>query len=123
MRGSCKAQGSCEASSKAGIVNVIASLLLGEIINKIHYYITVNTIISSGFMEDNPNGQLSKLKMMEMYNGVLSVSKATKFVEEIFIKFDRDNNGHIDFKVVEHIQYDTITIYAMHDKAGIVLAN
>ena len=55
-------------------------------------------------MEDNPNGQLSKMKMMEMYNGVLSVSKATKFVEEIFIKFDRDNNGHIDFKVVFHIQ-------------------
>ena len=104
MRGSCKAQGSCEASSKAGIVNVIASLLLGEIINKIHYYITVNTIISSGFMEDNPNGQLSKMKMMEMYSGVLSVSKATKFVEEIFIKFDRDNNGHIDFKVV-HISH------------------
>ena len=56
-------------------------------------------------MEDNPNGQLSKIKMMEMYNGVLSVSKATKFVEEIFIKFDRDNNGHIDFKVVFHIRF------------------
>ena len=54
-------------------------------------------------MEDNPSGQLSKMKMMEMYNGVLSVSKATKFVEEIFNKFDRDNNGHIDFKVVFHI--------------------
>ena len=56
-------------------------------------------------MEDNPNGQLSKIKMMEMYNGVLSVSKATKFVEEIFIKFDRDNNGYIDFKVVFHIKF------------------
>ena len=66
--------------------------------------ITINTIISSGFMEDNPNGQLSKIKMMEMYNGVLSVSKASKFVEKIFIKFDRDNNGHIDFKVVFNIE-------------------
>lgn len=74
--------------------------------------ITRNTIISSGFMEDNPSGQLSKMKMMEMYNGVLSVSKATKFVEEIFIKFDRDNNGHIDFKVVFHIQYDIKLQYA-----------
>ena len=63
-------------------------------------------------MEDNPSGQLSKTKMMEMYNGVLSVSKATKFVEEIFIKFDRDNNGHIDFKVVFHIQYDIKLQYA-----------
>ena len=63
-------------------------------------------------MEDNPSGQLSKMKMMEMYNGVLSVSKATKFVEEIFIKFDRDNNGHIDFKVVFHIQYDIKLQYA-----------
>ena len=57
-------------------------------------------------MEDNPNGQLSKKKMMEMYNGVLSVSKATKFVEEIFLKFDRDSNGYIDFKVVFQIQYE-----------------
>ena len=84
--------------------------------------ITRNTIISSGFMEDNPSGQLSKMKMMEMYNGVLSVSKATKFVEEIFIKFDRDNNGHIDFKVVFHIQYDIKLHYNMHihhtSKAG-----
>ena len=66
----------------------------------------LSTIISSGFMEDNHNGKLSKMKMMKMYNGVLTVSKATKFVDEIFHKFDRDNNGHIDFKVVFHIQYD-----------------
>ena len=76
---------------------------LGKRINKIHCYY-LYTIVSSGFMEDNPNGQLSKIKMMEMYNGVLSVSKASKFVEKIFIKFDRDNNGHIDFKVVFNIE-------------------
>lgn len=87
------------------MINVI-ELHGKKITNKIHYYYYyLLYIISSGFMEDNPNGQLSKIKMMEMYNGVLSVSKATKFVEEIFIKFDRDNNGYIDFKVVFHIKF------------------
>ena len=50
-------------------------------------------------MEDNPSGQLSKRKMQDMYNAVLSVSKATTFVEVIFSQFDTDNNGQIDFKV------------------------
>lgn len=50
-------------------------------------------------MEDNPSGQLSKRKMLDMYNAVLSVSKATTFVEVIFSQFDTDNNGQIDFKV------------------------
>lgn len=50
-------------------------------------------------MEDNPTGTLSKSKMMEMYSSVLSIHKATKFVEEIFLKYDTDNNGFIDFKV------------------------
>ena len=59
----------------------------------------LNQIISRGFMEDNPSGQLSKRKMLDMYNAVLSVSKATTFVEVIFSQFDTDNNGQIDFKV------------------------
>lgn len=50
-------------------------------------------------MEDNPSGQLSKRKMLDMYNAVLSVRKATTFVEVIFSQFDTDNNGQIDFKV------------------------
>lgn len=50
-------------------------------------------------MEDNPSGQLSKEKMLEMYNTVLSLGKATKFVEDIFLQFDKDQNGEIDFKV------------------------
>ena len=50
-------------------------------------------------MEDNPEGTLSKEKMMEMYSEVLSYSKALIFVEQIFAKFDTDNNGNIDFKV------------------------
>ena len=49
-------------------------------------------------MEDNPSGILSKSKMMEMYSSVLSISKATQFVDEIFLKYDTDNNGFIDFK-------------------------
>ena len=50
-------------------------------------------------MEDNPSGQLNKEKMLDMYNAVLSLSKATKFVEDIFLQFDTDQNGQIDFKV------------------------
>ena len=50
-------------------------------------------------MEDNPSGQLSKRKMLDMYNAVLPVRKATTFVEVIFSQFDTDNNGQIDFKV------------------------
>ena len=37
--------------------------------------------------------------MMDMYSAVLSVQKATIFVEQIFKKFDSDLNGSIDFKV------------------------
>ena len=53
----------------------------------------------SGFIEDNPDGKLTKVKMMNMYTAVLSVKKATIFVEQIFAKFDTDCNGTIDFKV------------------------
>ena len=56
--------------------------------------------LSSGFMEDNPTGQLSKEKMLDMYNTVLSLGQATKFVEDIFQQFDKDQNGEIDFKVI-----------------------
>ena len=54
---------------------------------------------SSGFIEDNPDGKLTKVKMMDMYSAVLSAKKATIFVEQIFNKFDTDHNGTIDFKV------------------------
>ena len=53
----------------------------------------------SGFIEDNPGGTLSKGKMMEMYQAVLSEDKARVFVDQIFTKFDTDNSGEIDFKV------------------------
>ena len=53
----------------------------------------------SGFIDDNPTGTLSKVKMMEMYASVLTVQKASIFVDQIFNKFDTDNNGSIDFKV------------------------
>ena len=53
----------------------------------------------SGFIEDNPEGTLTKEKMMEMYSAVLSVKKAEIFVDQIFSKFDTDENGSIDFKV------------------------
>ena len=53
----------------------------------------------SGFLEDNPEGTLSKKKMMEMYQAVLSQEKAKAFVDQIFGKYDMDNSGEIDFKV------------------------
>ena len=53
----------------------------------------------SGFIEDNPEGTLSKAKMMKMYEAVLSQEKAKEFVEKIFNQFDSDNSGEIDFKV------------------------
>ena len=53
----------------------------------------------SGFIEDNPEGTLSKDKMKQMYQAVLSEKKASQFVEQIFEKFDKDGSGEIDFKV------------------------
>ena len=53
-------------------------------------------------MEDNPEGTLSKRKMLEMYTAVLSLRKATIFVDEIFSKYDKDNSGTIDFKVISN---------------------
>ena len=53
-------------------------------------------------MEDNPEGTLGKRKMLEMYTAVLSLRKATIFVDEIFTKYDKDNSGTIDFKVISN---------------------
>ena len=54
-------------------------------------------------MEDNPEGTLSKTKLLEMYTSVLSLRKATTFVDEIFSNYDKDNSGTIDFKVKSNI--------------------
>ena len=53
----------------------------------------------TGFIEDNPDGTLTKVKMMEMYASVLPGKKAKVFVDQIFCKFDSDSSGSIDFKV------------------------
>jgi Ca2+-binding EF-hand superfamily protein len=53
----------------------------------------------TGFIEDNPDGTLSKEKMMDMYASVLPGKKAKVFVDQIFVKFDTDGSGSIDFKV------------------------
>lgn len=66
--------------------------------NKEHNAVICDVI--SGFIEDNPDGTLTKVKMLEMYSSVLSVAKATMFVDQIFTKFDTDNDGFIDFKVI-----------------------
>ena len=53
----------------------------------------------TGFIDDNPDGTLSKEKMMDMYASVLPGKKAKVFVDQIFVKFDADGSGSIDFKV------------------------
>ena len=62
-------------------------------------------------MEDNPGGTLNKSKMMDMYSSVLSIAKATMFVDQIFEKFDTDNDGYIDFKVGQNMREPFIWRY------------
>ena len=62
-----------------------------------------------GFVEDNPGGTLDKRKMMDMYSSVLSIAKATMFVDQIFKKFDADNDGSIDFKVGQPVKLHNYT--------------
>ena len=62
-------------------------------------YCILLSVSHSGFIEDNPEGTLSKEKMMKMYEAILSQEKAKDFVDQIFNKFDSDNSGEIDFKV------------------------
>ena len=57
------------------------------------------SLIVTVLLQDNPDGQLSKDKMMEMYSSVLTGTKSRTFVDQIFQKFDSDNSGSIDFKV------------------------
>ena len=64
-----------------------------------------------GFVEDNPGGTLNKSKMMDMYSSVLSIAKATMFVDQIFVKFDTDNDGYIDFKVGQNMREPFIWRY------------
>ena len=60
----------------------------------------------TGFIEDNPEGTLSKVKMMEMYASVLPGKKAKVFVDQIFVKFDTDGSGTIDFKLAFFMGYE-----------------
>ena len=41
--------------------------------------------------------------MLDMYTAILSIVKATMFVDQIFSRFDQDNSGTIDFKVSQTI--------------------
>ena len=65
----------------------------------------------NGFLEDNPDGTLSKPKMLNMYSDVLSIAKANMFVDQIFSKFDKDNNGTIDFKVSSGSDFKPISCF------------
>lgn len=49
-------------------------------------------------VQDNPDGQMKRDKLLGMYIDVLSNAKAKQFVNQIFSKYDTDNSGSIDFK-------------------------
>merc|ERR1719234_1084193 len=53
------------------------------------------------FMNDCPDGRMSKEKMKEMFATTVSKSKGNsgdQFVEQLFRVFDKDGDGGIDFK-------------------------
>ena len=52
----------------------------------------------AGFMEDCPDGELSKDQFVEMYNKIFPGGCADKFSEIIFRTFDTDRSGTIDFR-------------------------
>ena len=76
------------------MVQVIAQL-------NFHDVLLIYLSIKSGFIEDNPDGQMRRDKLLGMYINVLSNAKAKQFVNQIFSKYDTDNSGSIDFKVQE----------------------
>ena len=99
-------------------------------------------LLSRGFKQDCPDGQLSKEKILEMYTMILPAGNAKVklgakdkrriihavaqvFVEQIFRIFDKDGNGSIDFKVVDASNLKKVVlagIYARHRHDSIWLA-
>ncbi|CAF0793517.1 unnamed protein product [Didymodactylos carnosus] len=50
-----------------------------------------------GFQKDCPDGLLTQKHFVQMYNRAFPEGDATKFAKRIFVTFDRDNSGKIDF--------------------------
>ena len=52
----------------------------------------------AGFLEDCPDGELTKEQFVEMYTKIFPVGNAQKFSENVFRTFDTDRSGTIDFR-------------------------
>ena len=50
------------------------------------------------FKKDCPDGQLTKVKFLQMYKVFFPSGNAEHFCEHIFRTFDTNQNGYIDFK-------------------------
>ena len=55
-------------------------------------------IVSDGFHRDCPSGLLTQTKFVEMYKQAYPDGDATQYAKRIFLTFDKDNSGTIDFK-------------------------
>ena len=51
-----------------------------------------------GFLEDCPDGELTKTQFVEMYTKIFPGGNAEKFSENVFRTFDTDRSGSIDFR-------------------------
>ena len=51
-----------------------------------------------GFMVDCPDGKLSPVAFIRIYNKCFPSGNAKEFCEHVFRCFDSDKNGFIDFK-------------------------
>ena len=51
-----------------------------------------------GFLEDCPNGELTKEQFVDMYVKIFPGGNAEKFSENVFRTFDTDKSGTIDFR-------------------------
>ena len=52
----------------------------------------------AGFLEDCPDGELTKTQFVEMYTKIFPGGNAEKFSENVFRTFDTDRSGSIDFR-------------------------
>ena len=52
----------------------------------------------AGFLEDCPDGELTKEQFVEMYIKIFPGGNAQKFSENVFRTFDTDRSGTIDFR-------------------------